>query len=144
MVPLVELRGSMIMASGWHLPFFTSLLICVIGNMVPIPFIYLFAHRVLLWGQDKPLIGPFFRFCIEKGHSGGRKLEAKAGKGIFWALFLFVAIPLPGTGAWTGTLAASILDLGFKKSIIACLCGVIFAGILIGVLSHFGFSVIGI
>ncbi|HBM98743.1 MAG TPA: small multidrug export protein, partial [Ruminococcus sp.] len=72
---------------------------------------------------------------LEKGEKGGKKLEAKAGRGLFIALMLFVGIPLPGTGAWTGTLAASILDMGFKKSIVAVILGVLMAGIIMGVAS---------
>lgn len=71
------------------------------------PFIFLFARKILEWGADKPVIGKFFTFCLEKGHKGGQKLKATAGRGLFIALLLFVGIPLPGTGAWTGTLAAS-------------------------------------
>lgn len=90
---------------------------------------------MLEWGSDKKYIGKFFTFCIEKGHKGGEKLKAKAGNGLFVALLLFVGIPLPGTGAWTGTLAASFLDMGFKKSVIAVLAGVLLAGIIMGVAS---------
>lgn len=96
--------------------------------MVPVPIIFLFARKVLEWGKDKPVIGKFFTWCLEKGEKGGRKLEAKAGKGLYWALFLFVGIPLPGTGAWTGMLAASILNMDFKKSTLAALGGVLLAG----------------
>ena len=95
-------------------------------------FIFFFARKVLVWGSDKKFIGKFFKFCLEKGEKGGKKLEAKAGKGLYWALFLFVGIPLPGTGAWTGTLAASLLDMDFKKSVIAVMAGVILAGIIMG------------
>ena len=77
----------------------------------------------------------FFTFCLEKGERGGQKLQAKAGRGLFWALLLFVGIPLPGTGAWTGTLAASLLDMGFKKSVIAVLGGVLLAGVIMGLAS---------
>ena len=100
--------------------------------MLPVPFIFFFARKVLVWGSDKKFIGKFFKFCLEKGENGGKKLEAKAGKGLYWALFLFVGIPLPGTGAWTGTLAASLLDMDFKKSVIAVMAGVILAGIIMG------------
>ena len=102
--------------------------------MLPVPFIFFFARKVLEWGKDKKVIGKFFTFCLEKGHKGGKKLEEKAGKGLYWALFLFVGIPLPGTGAWTGTLAASILDMDFKKSVIAALCGVLLAGVIVGLI----------
>ena len=89
---------------------------------------------MLEWGKDKKVIGKFFTFCLEKGHKGGKKLEEKAGKGLYWALFLFVGIPLPGTGAWTGTLAASILDMDFKKSVLAALGGVLLAGVIVGLI----------
>lgn len=143
MIPIIELRGAMIMAAGWQLDFFKSLLICVIGNMLPVPIIYLFAHKVLLLLQDTKLFNKFATFFIEKGKKAGEKLTEKAGKkGTFLALLLFVGIPLPGTGAWTGTLGASLLDLGFRKSVIAVLCGVILAGVIIGVLSSLGFAFI--
>ena len=106
MVPIVELRGAIPISQGMQLPLLQSYIICVIGNMLPVPVIYLFARRVLEWGADKKYIGKFFTFCIEKGHKGGEKLKQKAGNGLFIALLLFVGIPIPGTGAWTGTLAA--------------------------------------
>jgi uncharacterized membrane protein len=108
--------------------------------MLPVPFIYFFARKVLVWGKDKKYIGKFFTFCLEKGEKGGEKLKAKAKNGLFIALFLFVGIPVPGTGAWTGTLAASILDMDFKKSVLAIVSGVILAGIIMGALSYLGFS----
>ena len=135
MVPLIELRGAIPVSQALGLPMLQSYIVCIIGNMLPVPFIFLFARKVLEWGQDKPLIGPFFRFCLEKGRKGGEKLQEKAGGGLYVALLLFVGIPLPGTGAWTGTLAASILDMDFKKSTIAVLCGVLLAGIIMGALS---------
>ena len=128
MVPLIEIRGAIPYAVGMGLPLIPSIIVAVIGNMIPVPFIFLFARKVLEWGKDKKLIGPFFTWCLQKGEKGGRKLEEKAGRGLYWALFLFVGIPLPGTGAWTGMLAASILDMDFKKSTIAALGGVLLAG----------------
>lgn len=135
MVPIVELRGAIPISQGFQLPLLQSYIICVIGNMLPVPIIYLFARRVLEWGKDKKYIGKFFTFCIEKGHKGGQKLKEKAGNGLFIALLLFVGIPVPGTGAWTGTLAASFLDMGFKKSVLAVLGGVLLAGIVMGAAS---------
>lgn len=135
MVPLIELRGAIPVSQAMQLPLVPSYIVCVIGNMVPVPFIYLFARKVLEWGQDKRIIGRFCRFCLVKGQKGGEKLKAKAGQGLFIALMLFVGIPLPGTGAWTGTLAASILDMGFKKSTIAVLLGVVIAGVIMGLAS---------
>ena len=128
MGPLIEIRGAIPYAVGFGLPMVPSILVAILGNMLPVPFIFLFARRVLEWGKDKKVIGPFFKWCLEKGEKGGRKLEAKAGKGLYWALFLFVGIPLPGTGAWTGTLAASILNMDFKKSSLAVMAGVVLAG----------------
>lgn len=142
MVPIIELRGAIPYAVGYNLPLLQSYIICVIGNMLPVPIIFLFARKVLVWGCDKKVIGKFFTWCLEKGEHGGKKLQDKAGKGLYWALLIFVGIPLPGTGAWTGTLAASILDMDFKKSVAACMGGVILAGIIMGVGSQIGFSVI--
>lgn len=135
MIPLIELRGAIPYAIGFDLPIIQSYIIAIIGNMLPVPFIYLFARKILMWGKDKKFIGKFFSWCLEKGEKGGRKLQAKAGRGLYFALFLFVGIPLPGTGAWTGTLAASILDMDFKKSIISVMSGVILAGIIMGLVS---------
>ena len=130
MVPLIELRVAVPVAIEMGLPILPSYIVAIIGNMLPMPFIFFFARKVLEWGKDKPVIGGFFTFCLEKGHRGGEKLKEKAGNSLYWALFLFVGIPLPGTGAWTGTLAASILDMDFKKSVKAVVCGVILAGII--------------
>lgn len=135
MVPLIELRGAIPYAIGFGLSLLPSYIIAIIGNMLPMPFIFFFARKVLEWGQDKPVIGKFFSWCLEKGHKGGEKLQQKAGRGLYWALFLFVGIPLPGTGAWTGTLAASILDMDFKKSVGAVVSGVVLAGVIMGIVS---------
>ena len=136
MIPLVELRGAVPYAISSGIPLWQALLIGVIGNMLPVPIIFFFARHILEWGKEKPLIGNFFTWCLNKGHRGGQKLEEAAGdKGIFWALLLFVGIPLPGTGAWTGTLAASILDWDFKRSVLAVMLGVILAGLIMGTLS---------
>lgn len=134
MVPLIELRGAIPIALGWGLPVITSYIICIIFNMIPVPIIFWFARKVLEWGQSKniPLFSKFCDFCMTKGEKGGRKLQEKAGGGLYFALFLFVGIPLPGTGAWTGTLAASLLDMDFKKSVVAIVCGVVLAGIIMG------------
>lgn len=132
MIPLVELRGSIPIGLSMGLNPVLLYTICIIGNMLPVPVIFFFARKVLVWGSDKKFIGKFFTFCLTKGEKGGKKLQEKAGKGLYWALFLFVGIPIPGTGAWTGTLAASLLDMDFKKSVIAIMAGVIFAGIIMG------------
>ena len=135
MVPLIELRGAIPYSQIMGLPLFQSYIVAIIGNMLPVPIIFFFARKVLEWGCDKPVIGKFFTFCLEKGHKGGEKLKATAGRGLPWALLIFVGIPLPGTGAWTGTLAASILDMDFKSSVLACMGGVLLAGIIMGIAS---------
>lgn len=138
MVPIVELRGAIPIAEGLGLNIFLYYPIAIIGNMLPVPFIYLFARKVLEWGKDKKIIGGFFTWCLEKGTKGGEKLKESAGnKGIFIALLLFVGIPIPGTGAWTGTLAASFLNLDFKTSITAVTLGVLLAGIIMSCGSKF-------
>lgn len=141
MVPLVELRGAIPYSQLFGLPIIPSFIICIIGNMLPVPIIYLFARKVLEWGCDKPIIGKPFTWCMEKGEKGGKKLQAKAGRGLFVALLLFVGIPLPGTGAWTGTLAASILDMDFKSTVAAVMLGVLLAGVIMMVVSFAGVSI---
>ena len=144
MVPLIELRGSMVMAVGMDLNYLTALAVSVIGNMLPVPIIYFFARKVLLWGADKKHIGKFFRFCLEKGEKAGQKLTATAGRGgLFVALMLFVGIPLPGTGAWTGTLGASFLNMGIKSTVLSVSLGVVIAGIIMLLGSHTALSVFG-
>lgn len=131
MVPIIELRGAIPIAESLGLNIFLYYPIAIIGNMLPVPIIYLFARKVLEWGKDKKFTKKFFTWCLEKGEKGGKKLKESAGdRGIFFALLIFVGIPLPGTGAWTGTLAASFLNLGFKTSISAVTLGVLLAGII--------------
>ena len=144
MVPLIELRGAIPVSQGMGLPVLPSYIVCIIANMVPVPIIYLFARKVLEWGADKPVIGGFFSWCLTKGEHGGQKLQAKAGRGLFLALLLFVGIPLPGTGAWTGTLAASFLNMGIKSTAGAVSLGVVMAGIIMGVGSHTALHVFGL
>lgn len=139
MVPLIELRGAVPYAIATGIPMWQALIIGVVANMLPVPIIFFFARRVLEWGADKPVVGGFFTWCLKKGHKGGKKLADTAGdKGIFIALLRFVGIPIPGTGAWTGTLAASILDWDFKRSITAVMLGVILAGLIMGALTVLG------
>ena len=143
MIPLIELRGAIPYGVAFGLPLWQTYCIAIVGNMLPVPIIFFFARKVLEWGADKPVIGKFFTFCLEKGHKGGQKLQEKAGRGLFVALLLFVGIPLPGTGAWTGTLAASLLDMDFKSSVIAVMCGVVLAGVIMGLLSMGVFGAFG-
>ena len=145
MVPIVELRGAMVYAVvGAGLPEIPALIVCSLGNMLPVPIIYFFARKVLLWGANKKYIGSFFRFCLEKGEKSGQKLSSKAGRGgLFVALMLFVGIPLPGTGAWTGTLGASFLKMGIRSTTLAVSLGVVIAGVIMTVLSLLGLHIFG-
>ena len=145
MVPLVELRLAVPMAVGMGLPYIPSLIVCVIGNMLPVPIIYFFARKVLNWGADKRYIGGVCRFFLTKGEKAGKKLVAKTGRGgLFVALMLFVGIPVPGTGAWTGTLAASFLNMGVKSTALSVSLGVILAGCIMALASTGVFSIIGL
>ena len=152
MVPLIELRGAIPFGLSeafnvalndniWHIVLLY--IVAILGNMLPVPLIFFFARKVLEWGADKKFIGKFFTFCLKKGEKAGNKLQEKAGRGLYFALFLFVGIPLPGTGAWTGTLAASFLDMDFKKSSVAVMAGVILAGIIMGLASAGVFGAFG-
>ena len=137
MVPLIELRGAIPYAVAFGLPLLPSYIIAIIGNMLPVPFIFFFAHKVLLWGKDckAKWFAKFCNFCIEKGEKAKESLLGRYKDNVYVALLLFVGIPLPGTGAWTGTLAASLLNLDFKKSVLAIIAGVVLAGIIMGLVS---------
>ena len=145
MIPIIELRGAMVYAVGFDLPYVPALITCVVGNMLPVPIIYFFARKVLKWGANKKYIGKLFTFFLVKGERAGQKMVKATGRGgLFLALLLFVGIPLPGTGAWTGTLGASFLNMGFKSTVAAVSLGVILAGIIMSILSTGVFSVIGV
>lgn len=145
MVPLIELRGGVPAAMTMGMGAMESIVVCAVGNMLPVPIIYLFARKVLTWGSDKPHIGPIFTKILDKGERAGQKLVASASRqGMFVALMLFVGVPLPGTGAWTGTLAASLLNMGWKSTTGAVSLGVLIAGCIMalgssGVLHLFGY-----
>ena len=145
MLPLIELRGAIpvayaINAKDPHFSLLLAYIFIIISNILPVPLIYFFAHKILLWGKNKALIGQFCTFFLEKGEKAGKKMQEKAGRGLFIALVLFVGIPLPGTGAWTGALAASLLNMKFKPTMLAVTCGVILAGLIIGLLCTLGFG----
>ena len=142
MLPLAELRIAIPTGLTMNVPIIQTYIISLIGNILPLPFVFYFSQKILSWEKDKKYIGSFFTFCLEKGKQAGKKLQKKAGRGMFLALVLFVGIPVPGTGAWTGILAASILELDFKESIGACFCGVLLAGVIMAVSSMGILSVI--
>jgi len=145
MVPIIELRGGVPYAMAMGIPEIPALIICVLGNMLPVPFIYFFARRFLLWGSQKRYIGKICRFFVQKGQRAGEKLGAKSKKnGFFVALMLFVGIPIPGTGAWTGTLAASFLNVGFKPTVLSVSLGVILSGCIMALVSALGLHIFGL
>ena len=145
MVPLIELRGAIPFALGMDLPVIPAIVVCVLGNMLPVPIVYMFARKFLLWGAKQRYIGKFCNFFVVKGEKAGRKLTEKTGRwGTFLGLMIFVGIPLPGTGAWTGTLAASFLDIGPKTTALSVSLGVILAGIIMVVVSALGLHIFGL
>ena len=141
-LPIIELRGAIPYAVGFGLPLIPSYIIAILGNILPIPFIYLFAKKILIWGSNKRYTKKLFTWLMKKGEKSGEKLQKNNNKSIYVALLLFVGVPLPGTGAWTGTLIALLLDLDFKKSIIAISLGVVMAGIIMALLSLGVFSIL--
>ena len=145
MIPILELRFAVPVAVGMDLPYLPALITCVLGNMAPVPFIYMFGRSFLKWGSHQKFIGTFCKKVLEKGEHAGRKIVATTGRGgTFVALMLFVGIPVPGTGAWTGTLAASLLDLGPRSTAVAVSLGVIIAGIIMAVASGSVFHIVGL
>ncbi len=145
MVPIIELRGAIPIGVALGLPEPVALIIAVIGNLIPVPFVYKFSRNILEYGKNSCNIRWFKKFCtwvLKKGEKAGKKLQKKTGDSIYLALFLFVGIPIPGTGAWTGTLAASMLDLDYKKTVRAIMCGVLLAGAIMLAISFGLFKVI--
>ena len=145
MVPLIELRGAIPVAIGMGLDTLPSIAVCAVGNLVPVPIIYFFARKFLVWGLDKPYISGICHFFHDKGEAAGQKLSSsRFGRfGLMAALIVFVGIPLPGTGAWTGTLGASFLDLGMKKTALSVTLGVLMAAVIMATVSNVGFHAIG-
>lgn len=131
MAPLIELRGAMIYAAANDMPFLQSFICCVLGNMLPVPFLIKFSKGILLYLAKVDKIGWVFQKIIDRGN---RKAE-KIGGWELLGLFLFVAVPLPGTGAWTASLVSALLQLRIKKSLLAIGVGVIACGIIMGALS---------
>lgn len=136
MIPIVELRGAVPIAMAWGIDWYLAIIVCALGNMLPVPFIYFFARKILNWGANKRFIGRLCRFIIRKGEKASVKLGAKKGSrwGFFIGLVLFVGVPIPGTGAWNGALAASLLNAGFKDTVISVSLGVLMAAIIIAIL----------
>lgn len=132
MIPLLELRGSIIVAgSVLQLPLIETYIAAVIGNMLPIPFILLFIKKIFAWMKKVSFLKKFPEWLESKTMKKSGQIE-KYG---YLGLFLFVAIPLPGTGAWTGSLLAALLGMDFKKSLLFILLGVMTAGLIMSLVS---------
>lgn len=145
MVPLIELRGAIPIAVGMGIEPTHAIVVCAVGNLIPVPVIFFFARKFLLWGVNKRFIGGVCRFFRDKGEKAGAKLSGKAGKfGLMAALTLFVGVPIPGTGAWTGTLGASFLNMGVKETAISVSAGVVLAAVIMTTVSMVGLHVFGL
>ena len=133
MVPILELRGGLLAAGPafLNIPMWRAIPVGIIGNLLPIPFILLLITPIFNWMKGTKHLKPL----VDKLEAKAMKKKDQIEKYEFWGLVLFVGIPLPGTGAWTGTLAASFLDMDFKSSIIAVMLGVMLAGIIMGLAS---------
>ena len=143
MLPLIELRGAIPISQAYGLPVIPSYIVCIIGNLMPIPVVYIYSEKFLKWGKNKKYVGKFCGWCLKRGYKAGEKLSKKtSGAGLFFALMLFVAIPLPGTGAWTGAMGASVLNMGWKPATLAIALGVVLAGAIMMTASYFGFNLI--
>lgn len=132
MIPILELRGGLLVASLLHVSITTAIPICIVGNIIPIPFILLFIKQIFKWLKKIKL----FRGMVERMETKAMGKSDTIKKYEFWGLMLFVGIPLPGTGAWTGSLIAALLDIDFKKAIIAELCGIIIATVIMSIVSY--------
>lgn len=132
LLPILELRGGLIAANLLGVKLIPAFIICFIGNMLPIPFILLFIEKIFDWLRDKKGLGAVVRYCEKKADKNKDKIE-KYG---LWGLLILVAIPLPGTGAWTGALVAALMRLDIKKSLPVIAAGVVIAGIIVSLIMY--------
>ena len=132
MLPVIELRGGLIAASLLQIPLLKANIICILGNMLPIPFILLFIRRIFAWLREHHLLTGFVNWLERRAMRKSKGVE----KGEFWFLLFFTGIPLPGTGGWTGSIIASLLELDIKKAIIAVFLGILLAAILMDIISY--------
>lgn len=131
LMPILELRGGLIAAALLGLDIVPAFIICIIGNLLPIPFILWFITPIFNKLKKTKHLSKFVNKIEKKALSKKDKIE----KAEFWGLFFFVGIPLPGTGGWTGSLIASLIDMDKKKALLAITCGVLLAGLIVGSLS---------
>ena len=132
MIPILELCGGLIVSKLLEVPITTAIPLCIIGNIIPIPFILLFIKQIFKWMKKIRL----FRGLVEKLEAKAMGKSDNIRKYEFWGLVLFVGIPLPGTGAWTGSLIAALLDVDFKKAVLAELLGIAIATVIMSIFSY--------
>ncbi len=132
MCPILELRGGLLASKILGISLLRAIPICIIGNIIPIPFILLFIKKIFVWMKKIKI----FKGFIEKIENRAMKKSASVKEAEFWGLLLFVGIPIPGTGAWMGSLIAALLDMDLKKALVAELLGVIVATILCAILFY--------
>lgn len=132
MIPILELRGGLLAAALLKVPEMTAIPLCIIGNIIPIPFILLFIRQIFKWMKNFKV----FRGLVEKLENRAMGKSDRIKRYEFWGLMLFVGIPLPGTGAWTGALIASLLNVDIKKSSLAILGGIIMATVIMYIVSY--------
>lgn len=132
MIPILELRGGLLAASLLKVPIIRAIPLCIIGNIIPIPFILLFIKRIFKWLKKFK----HFRPLVEKMEARAMKKSGQVSNAEFWGLALFVGIPLPGTGAWTGSLIAALLDMDIKKAVLSELVGIAIATLIMSIVSY--------
>lgn len=132
MIPILELRGGLVVASLLQVPLLTAIPICIIGNIIPIPFILLFIKKIFAWMRK----WKFFAKIVDKLEAKAMRKSEKITQGAFWGLLLFVGIPLPATGAWTGSLIAALLQMDLKKSVLSIFLGILLAAVIVSIFSY--------
>lgn len=142
MVPIIELRGAVPIGIGWGYPFWLVYTLCVIGNLVPVPILIPFAGKILRWGSTLPKIGVLFQKILLIGDRKVQKAQS-SNRALLFALYIFVAIPAPGTGAWTGCLIATLLQMKVRKAFLPIAAGVATAGLIMGITSYGLFGLFG-
>lgn len=136
MLPILELRGGLLVAKFLGVSWLSAYPICIVGNLIPVPFILAFIRQILMFLEKHGPLKRMVKFIESKGKRGGDKLQSKYPRYIYLGLLLFVAIPLPGTGAWTGSLIAALLDLDKKKSFLMILLGVVSASVIMSIIAY--------
>ena len=155
MVPIIELRGAIPVGASLGLPFYVNYPLATLGNLLPVPFILLLIPHILNFMERFKIFRPIVKWIRKKAMKNSKKIatdsvvsdtdsttegnaapNGKMQRGAFWGLFLFVLLPLPGTGAWTGSLVAATIDMKFWKAVLSALIGVLCAGVVISLISY--------